>query len=414
MFDTLDAISNQLLAGEDDFAEFKEVRMGSGGVISPNAESFAGEMVALANAEGGAVFLGVRDDGTVAGIAPEQLRRVEEWVANVASNNCDPPLRPSVRSVALPDPDGVTRRVLIVHVRRGLFACRTQSGRWYVRAGSTKNHLTREELARLLQERGRNFVFDETPVPTAGSEDLDEGVLREHIGAPSSLSWEQLLLNQKVLSRASNEGLARPTVGGLLCFGANPQEHLPAASVHVACYRGDRRHSDDLVYSDEIGGRVQDQIDNTVAFVDRFMLNPARKDVGRKDYPQYPLGVVMEAVVNALAHRDYSVYGSRVRVFLYSDRLEVISPGGLPNTVTLESLRYDQFTRNQLLFKFLSKMRSRRGGTRFIEARGEGVGRILDEGLRHSERLPLYELHGMELYLTIWARPSPHEVPDEP
>ena len=89
-----------------------------------------------------------------------------------------------------------------------------------------------------------------------------------------------------------------------------------------------------------------------------------------------------------------------------------MSPGGLPNTITIETMRDRQFTRNQLLVSFLSKMRSPRDGSRFIEERGEGVARIIDESTAHAGREPAYSLHGEELKLTIWAKPSPHESED--
>jgi len=119
--------------------------------------------------------------------------------------------------------------------------------------------------------------------------------------------------------------------------------------------------------------------------------------------------VVHEAIVNAVAHRDYSIAGSKIRLFLFADRMEIYSPGGLPNTITLETMPYRVFTRNQLLVSLLSRMKSRRTGRAFLESRGEGVRRILEEGERHAGRRPVYELFGEELRLTIWAKPSPHE-----
>ena len=102
------------------------------------------------------------------------------------------------------------------------------------------------------------------------------------------------------------------------------------------------------------------------------MLKPARKPGGREDHPQYVLGAVREAIVNAVAHRDYSISGSKIRLFLFADRLELYSPGALPNTLTVETMPYRVFTRNQLLVSFLSRMNSRRTGLSFLESRGEG------------------------------------------
>jgi len=407
MLQTLEAIVERLAAGEDSFVEFKEVRVGATTVLSPNADELASEIVGFANAEGGTIFLGVAGDGSLQGISDDSFRKVEEWAVNVATNNCDPPVRPIIRSVALPTEEGPAKRIMLLEVKKGLYVHRTSRGRWHIRVGSTKRDLTQAELSRLFQERGRTFVFDETPVFTSTAENLDNELLESLLGTPKRIDRRQLLVNRRVVVE-DDEGALRPTVAGLLCFCRDPSEHLAGAHIHAAVYRGTRHHSDDLVHSEEIRGPVNCQLEEALRFVDRFMLKPARKDVGREDHPQYALGAVLEAIVNAVAHRDYSIAGSKIRLFLYADRLELRSPGGLPNTLTPETMRYRQFTRNQLLVSFLSKMRSQRDERFFIEERGEGVARIIEESTVHSGRAPVYVLHGDELQLTIWAKASPH------
>jgi predicted HTH transcriptional regulator len=273
---------------------------------------------------------------------------------------------------------------------------------------STKRDMTQHELARLFQQRGRSFVFDEMSVPTATEADLDRTALQTFFGSASIIPWEQLLANTRVLTK-DEDGTLRPTVAGLLVFGSNPRTYLPSAFVEAAVYRGLELDSNHLIHSEQIEGALGRQIDGAVAFVNRFMLKPAKKDAGRLEFPQFALSAVHEAIVNAVAHRDYSISGSKIRLFLFDDRLELISPGELPNTITLETLPYRQFTRNQLLVSFLAKMRSQRTGHAFIEARGEGVRKILSESEAHSGKRPEYRLIGPELLLTIWAKPSPHE-----
>lgn len=267
---------------------------------------------------------------------------------------------------------------------------------------------SQEPLA--LRGASRVFSFDGQPVPTATIEDLDhERLERFFTNGPQSIPWTDLLRNTRVVSPA-DDGLDRPTVAGLLAFGRTPRAHLPSAYIEAAVYRGDELTSDDLVHSDRIEGRVDAQVDDATAFVERFMLKPARKPVGREDHPQYDVGAVYEAIVNAVAHRDYSIAGSKIRLFLFSDRLELYSPGTLPNTLTIDTMPFRVFTRNQLLVSFLSRMKSRRTGQAFLESRGEGVRRILEVAEAHSGRRPTYELFGEELRLTIWAKPSPHEA----
>ena len=408
MLETKEEILDQLTAGEDSLAEFKEVRLGERSVLSPNTEDMAGEMVAFSNAEGGVILLGVDDNGIIRGIPETRVSDVEHWVINVATNNCEPPVRPLIRKEILPRPDGSDARVLLVEIKRGLYVHRTSGGRYYIRVGSTKQDLNPQALARLFQQRGRAFVFDEQPVFTATPEDLDRPSLERFFGATASLPWLDLLSNTRVLARDEN-GVCRPTVAGLLAFGVAPGDHLFSAYIEAAVYRGSRFTSDELVHTEQISGRVDDQIDGATRFVERFMLKPAVKPSGREDFPQYAIGAVHEAIVNAVAHRDYSVGGSKIRLFLFADRLELYSPGSLPNTLTIETMPYRVFTRNQLLVGFLSKIKSKRTGRAFLESRGEGVRRILEESQQHSGRKPEYKVFDDELLLTIWAKPSPHE-----
>lgn len=141
MFDTRDQMMGQLRAGEDSRAEFKEMCFGRRGVVTPNTEELAGELVAFANADGGVVFLGVDDSGAVPGIPPDRMDRVEQWLLNIATRNCDPPIRPIVRKTLLPGVKGDDERVLLAEVPRGLYVHRTSGGRYYTRIGSTKRDL---------------------------------------------------------------------------------------------------------------------------------------------------------------------------------------------------------------------------------------------------------------------------------
>lgn len=250
--------------------------------------------------------------------------------------------------------------------------------------------------------------LDEQPVPTALVEDLDQESLEAHF-RPTAIPWTDLLRNTRVLTTGV-DAVDRPTVAGLLAFAKSPRLHLPSAYIEAAVYRGTMLTSDHLIHSAALEGRVSEQIDDASAFVERFMLKPARKPAGREDYPQYDIGAVHEAVVNAVAHRDYSIAGSKIRLFLFDDRLELYSPGALPNTLTIETMPFRVFTRNQLLVSFLARMRSRRTGRAFLESRGEGVRTILEVSEAHAGRRPQYELFGEELRLTIWAQPSPHDV----
>ena len=141
----------------------------------------------------------------------------------------------------------------------------------------------------------------------------------------------------------------------------------------------------------------------------------ADKAPGRIDLPQFSLRAVLEALVNAVAHRDYSIHGSKVRLFVFEDRLELYSPGDLPNTLTVESIALRQSTRNELLTSLLSRCRmdDPTGDLKrqfLMEKRGEGVPIILNESRKLSGRDPEYRiLDGAEVLLTIYAARPPGE-----
>jgi len=398
MADSRDPIAKRIQAGEDSHTEFKELRFGNRGIRSPSANDFAAAMVAFANSEGGTLYLGVADDGEVIGIPRERLDLVDQWVVNIASDLCSPPIRPVVERV-LVDVGNREETLILVRVTRGLYVHQTSRGRYPLRVGSSKRDLTPTELARLFQERGREYVFDEGFVPDATATALSRRKLEAHFGIAPSIPWADLLRNTRVTATDVG-GVDRPTVAGLLTFALEPTDHLYAAYIEAACYSGTRQSSDDLVRAERLAGPVGEQIDEAVAFVMHFMAAGRASDAPSA----YDIDVVDEAIVNAVAHRDYSVSGSKIRCFLFADRFELYSPGTLPNGITIEQMPYRTFTRNQLLVSFLSKMRSTRTGKVFLESRGEGVRKILEDGEKHSGRRPEYELFGNELRLTIWSR----------
>ena len=276
MFDTTDQILNQLRAGNDGLAEFKALRLGDPGVLSPNTDDLAAVLIAFANADGGAVFLGVDNSGAVTGIPSARLDAVERWIANVATHNCEPPIRPVLRKTLLPASHSGERYVILAEVPRGLFVHRTSQGRYYVRVGSTKRDLTPAEVARLFQQRGREYVFDEQAVLAAAVDHLNRHRLEALVGRSPTIPWLDLLRNTRVTA-PDEHGVDRPTAAGLLTFGNEPTEFLPSASIEAACYRRDRLSSDDLLHAERLGGRVSDQIDAAVAFVAQFMQPPRQK-----------------------------------------------------------------------------------------------------------------------------------------
>ena len=334
------------------------------------------------------------------GIPSEKLGEVEQWILNIASHNCDPPIHPDLRKVLLSGTDGKDQRVLLVEVPRGLVCTsKLQEGVTTHESGPQNGILRHRNLPGFSSSGGREYVFDEQPVLTATVDDLNRNRLEAFFWRSPTIPWLDLLRNTRVTFQ-DESGVDRPTIAGLLVFATEPTMYLASGSIEAACYHGTRLSSDDLIHDERLAGPVSDQIDAGIAFVTRFMQTGNSSEARI----QYDIDVVDEAIVNAVAHRDYAIAGSKIRLFLFADRLELYSPGGLPNTITLEDMPYRTFTRNQLLVNFLSRLRSKRTGQVFLESRGEGVRKILEDGEAYSGRRPRYELFGDELRLTLWAK----------
>ena len=222
MFATADEILRQLLAGEDSRTEFKRVDFKGRRILGPDRDNVAAGLVAFANAEGGTFFLGVDDSGTATGVPREKLDLVEQWVVNIATDLCDPPIRPVLRRAVVPGPSGDVA-IVLAEIRRGLYVHRTSRGRYYLRVGSTRRDLDPTELARLFQDRSREFVFDERKVFAATADDLSRTRLDAHFGISPTIPWPDLLRNTRVTIRDRDE-VDRPSVAGLLSFGRDPTD----------------------------------------------------------------------------------------------------------------------------------------------------------------------------------------------
>lgn len=406
MFDTVQEIIDRLKLGEDSFVEFKEVKISGEKITDPHAESLAGEICAFANTAGGVILVGVADDGLIQGLPREKLSLVENYISNACRNNCRPPVLPLMQTLMLPDAAGTNQPIIKIDVAKSVFVHQTSGGRYFQRLGVTKVDLTPQELARLFQQREPSFVFDEQIIRQAAFDDLNRKLLKNFAPESRHLPWEKILENKHIVSREEQNAL-RPSVAGLLAFGESPEQFLPSAYIEAAAYRGAEMASTAVIDSKKITGPLHQQIDDAVNFVERNMKVASIKTVGRQDFPQYDILAIHEAIVNAAAHRDYSIAGSKIRLFLFDDRLEIYSPGKLPNTITVENMADRQFTRNQLLVSFLSRQTSPHTGRYYIEARGEGVRLIIERSEAISEKQPQYRLLGEELLLTIWAAPPP-------
>lgn len=401
MYDNLPELIDKLHLGEDATIEFKREM--------PHRSNLADEIAAFANAKGGVILIGVDDGSKIVGLDKADLDNAEKTVVEICRDSIDPIVLIFTEKLRIDD-----KNLLKLEVPRSLFVHKTTNG-YFIRQGSSKREMSPEQLARLFQTRSqaRIISFDEQFVPNTNQETLKEPLYRRFITESAAEDEiEDLLLKRRLLVKEGEE--IRTSVAGILMCHDTPDDYLYNSYIQAVLYRGEEKDANKQFDATDIRGPLDQQIIEAMKFADRYNAVAAKKDIGRIDVPQYSMRAVFEAIVNAVVHRDYSKSGSKIRLFMFDDRLELYSPGALANTVTVDNLRYSQATRNELLARLLSEitlddnMRRQVVRRHFLERRGEGVGIILNESEELSGKPPVYELFDEELRLTIFAA---HTIP---
>ena len=368
--------------GENQSLEFKSAQA--------HANSLAKEMVAFANTSGGVILLGVEDDGSISGLPDD--KNYEEWVSNIARNNVIPALSLGIKPQIID-----AQSVLYIEIPKGSEKpYQTQQNQFLTRVGSTNRTATQGELMRMFQQSGM-FHFDQVAVSNTSINDLNMGALDQYF-TPYEIEFsketeaerKQLLINTDILAVPGET-----TVGGLLMFGINPSRYLPQASIMFAHFDG-TEPSAELFNRQEIIGTLPYQVDTAVAILKNHLVRPSTivgtKRVDTAVLP--PDRVLREMVVNACVHRNYSINGARIRLFIYDDRIECISPGRLPNSVTVEKLRFGvSHASNPVLLKFMDNLR-------YIDRLGRGFPMIFREMEKLGKTVEVVEF-GEELRVVI-------------
>ena len=416
MFDSTKELLDKIRLGEDSFLEYKDARFSGKRVSGPSRDSLADELASFANSRGGVFVLGVEDDTReILGIPINRIDDVERFVHEVCHDSIDPPIAPAIERLWLPNSDGEDVAIVKVDVARSLFVHRSPEG-YLHRVGSAKRVMSPEYLARLFQQRSQTRLvrFDEQIVSGASLDDL-ESELWARFRTPRTGNEPKEMITKLGMARRDEDGDIKPTVAGILLASSDPRIWLQNAYVQAVAYRGTTIAagvSTDPYQLDakDIGGPLDAQVVGSCEFVAKNMRVAAFKEHGRRDKPQFDMTSVFEAIVNAIAHRDYSIYGSKIRLRLFADRLELYSPGTIPNTMDVESLVYLQSSRNEILTSLLAKcpVPDRAWLTTdrsfLMDKRGEGVRIILDNSKLLSGREPKFRLIGdSELLLTIYG-----------
>ena len=402
----LDLIQN----GEDSTVEFKRDRVQN--------HDLAKEIVAFLNLDGGVVLLGVEDDGKIFGTTRNSL---EEWVVELCRSKIEPPIVPGLSWMRDAEPG---RDVLAVRVTVGpdkpYARIHDNHRAYYLRVGSASREAGREELQRMYQASGR-LRYGLKPVPGADFDALNPRRLRDYLtrvldgDAPAGddrSGWEILLRNLELMTESAGACVA--TVDGLLLFGRSPKRYLPQSGIRAICYpgvepdyatRADEDLRGPLAPLGAADGAIVETglVDRAWDFVRRNTAPTARLEGARRiDSWEYPESVVREALVNALVHRDYSIAGTDVMLAIYADRLEIQSPGRLPNTVTVERMKAGaRYTRNQTLVNVMRDYG-------YVDARGMGVRNKIVPGMRaHNGTEPDLIAEEHRFTVCLWKEPKP-------
>lgn len=401
MYDSVDELLAKLRLIEDFTIEWKDARVSGQKVNAPARDDLADELAAFANWSGGVIVLGIPRD---------KLSIVEEFVRTVCKDSIKPELPIDIRAMELPDLAGQPRPVLKVEARKSLHVHESPGGYLY-RQGAEKRRMPAELLARLFQQRSqaRLIRFDEQVVPDTTPADLEEHLVRPFIREGEA---RESGLQKLAFIRRDDDGTLRATVSGVLFCTEDPARWLKNAYIDAVAYKGGDRSPSDQIDAKTISGPLDRQIAYAFSFCLRNNRVSARKAPARTETPQYSEVALFEAIVNAVAHRDYSISGSHIRIFMFDDRIEIYSPGGLPNTMSVESMEDRQANRNENIVSVLAKrpVPTDRDLRRqyMMDKRGWGVPAIIDESLRLSGRRPLYrEVDQSELILTIFAAEDP-------
>ena len=418
MRSTAEQLLHEIRLGEDSYLELKEVVFAGKKIRGPNHDSLANELAAFANSRGGVLVLGVLNGSReIVGISKERLDDVVTHVRNAVRDSVKPPLDVTLERMEVPNSSGEMRCVIRVSVDQSLFVHRSPGG-YLRRASDEKQQIPPDVLHRLLQHRSNVGAtrFDEEIVASASFNDLNLDLV-QRFRTVATDDDDRTLASKLGMAQQDRDGEMRPTVAGLLIAGREATRHfLPNACVQAVAYRG--RFVGDAdegvnyqLDKQDIRGPLEVQVAAACRFVVRNQRIAGEKTIGRHDIPQYDLVAVFEAIVNAVAHRDYSVHGSKIRLRMFSDRLELHSPGQLPNNMTVETLAYRQVSRNETISSLLARCPVPEGisglttdRTTLMDRRGEGVGLILRRSKELSGRKPEYELlDDSELRLTIYA-----------
>lgn len=387
---TRDELSVLVSGGESSVLQFKE-RLG-------NDDSIAAEIVAMANSNGGRILFGVDGKtGGLKGFGYDEVQRIGNRLGSIASQLVHPVVYIQTENVEV----GEGCHVIVATVPEGVAKpYKDQDGRIWVKQACDKRRVVdNNEQIRLFQASGLLYA-DEMIVPRTAIEDIAVDKVRDYLrvleNSPDSNDYADYIPDKTKMTNIGAMSGDSLTLAGLLFLGKNPQRFRPEFAVKAISFAGNDRSGDYYRDSEDISGTIPELSTRTMSFLTRNLHHlQADQDFNSVGKLEIPEPALEEIVQNALIHRDYSINAS-VLVFIFDNRVEIISPGVLPNSLTIEKIKNgNAVTRNNQLVTYASRLMKYRGA-------GTGVMRAL----RWYPSLELVDDREAGLFKAIFPRPA--------
>lgn len=361
---TATELTEIIACGETSKVQFKE--------LLDNKDSIAAEMVAMANSDGGQILFGIKDKtGYVCGLDYAKIQEIGNKLAIIASDFVKPQIFITTEVVTL-QTDGEKKRVFVATIEKGISKpYKDKNGVIWMKQGCDKRKLTdNNEQIRLFQQSGQLYV-DEMIVPNTEFEDIDKEKVIEYLTKIDGFERDKDDITPILCKNINILKNNRLTLGGLMFFGKKPQKYRPAFCVKAVSFVGNELAGTQYRDSQEITGTIPKMFDDVMYFFNRNLHHTQQgQNFNNDGLLEISETALQELVQNALTHRDYSI-NAPVRVFIFDNRVEIISPGCLPNSLTIENIKLgNSVVRNNLMVSYASKLM-------FYKGLGSGIVRAL-------------------------------------
>jgi ATP-dependent DNA helicase RecG len=344
-------------------------------------------IIAFANADGGTIAIGV-EDGKIVGINSQGNIKINDFI-QCSFDKCIPPVKVSHEFIGIKKENGNEDRLLMINVEPSMDRIhKTKADEVYLRVGDENKKLNFEQRLNLEYDKGER-LFEDKVISECTMEDLDVAVLKNYAEVLKYKSDDyERLLYARGLARRSKEG-PQVTVAGVLLFAENPSIFLPNARIRFFRYEGSSAEVGvemNIIKQEMIEGPLPKQIERVKNIVKAQLreftaLNPLNGKF--MSIPEYPEFAWQEGIINAITHRAYNIQGDDIKIFMYDDRLEIVSPGKFPNIVSKDNIKEVRYSRNPRIARALTELG-------WVRELGEGVKRIYKEMKEYFLDEPIY------------------------